>query len=301
MATTLTSDISRMLEVGITDVFMGNLEIYPIEHPGYTTAKTADKETMIYDSMGNIGAASIKTEESNISYRKIAQAYRTTVKMKTITNGIAFSLEAKSYDQYKVTSEADAKELARTMRDFEEERAIRWVNNITASAYALADGQPLATDSRPLKNTPGVFNDTLATSSSLKVPENHKTMIKMFADFKTHANTPFKFYPKKGLSHRYNMADLEEIYASDKKANEFSNTKNVLPGIQWNYSTYMTSTTAWMMWDDRVDHIIFVKYRDTYHNAVEDKKDTLNFYYNAVAQYETGCLPNVGIVYNAGA
>jgi hypothetical protein len=301
MAVTLTSDISRMLDAGITDVFTKNFETFPREYPGFTTAKKADKETMIYDSMGNIGSAQIKDETSNIQYRKIDQAYRTTVKMKTVTNGISFSIEAMSYDLYKVTSEARAKELARTMADFEEERAVRWVNNATSAGYALADGQPIATNSRVLKNTPGVFNSTLATSSSLKVPENHKTMIKKFADFKTHSNTPFKSYPTSGLSHRYNMADIEEIYASDKKANEFSNTKNVLPGIQWTYSTYMTNTNAWLMWDNRFEHVIFVKFKDTYTNSYEDVKDTLNFYYNAVAMYETAALPNIGIVYNAGA
>jgi hypothetical protein len=236
---------------------------------------------MIYDSMGYICAAQIKDETSNIQYRKIDQAYRTTVKMKTITNGISFSIEAQTYDLYAVTAEARAKELARTMADFEEERAIRWVNNATNAAFALADGQPLATDSRPLKNTPGVFNDTLATASSLKVPENHKTMMKMFADFKTHANTPFKSYPTNGLSHRHNMADIEEIYASDKKANEFSNTKNVLPGIQFTYSTYMTSTTAWLMWDNSFEHIAFVKYRDTYNNS---------YYANDDEKHRTFCV-----------
>lgn len=301
MAIGLTSDISRMLEAGITDIFTANFDTFPREYPAFTTRKKADKLTMKYDSMGNIGAAQQKLEGASIQYRKLGQAYQTTVTMETVTNGIAYSMEAQNYDLYKVLMEGDAKELARTMTDYEEEKSIEWINNATATAYALADGQPLATNSRALKNTPGVFNDTYATASSLNDPENHKTMIKMFADFVTHANTPMKSYPTNGLSHRYNMADIEEIYASDKKANEFSNTKNVLPGIQWSYSTYMTDTNAWMMWDKRFEHILFVSYKDTYHNADEDVRETLNFYYNAVALYNTGCLPNIGFVYNDGA
>ena len=301
MAIGLTSDISRMLEAGITDVFTGNFDTFPREYPGFTTHKTADKQTMKYDSMGNIGAAGVKTEGAQINYRKVAQAYQTTVTMETVTNGIAFSIEAQEYDLYKVNAEAQAKELARTMADHEEDKAIEWINNATSSSYALADGQPIATNSRPLKNTAGVFNDTYAAASTLTDPDNHKTMIKMFADFKTHANTPMKSYPTSGLSHRYNMADIEEIYASDKKANEFSNTKNVLPGIQWTYSTYMTDTNAWMMWDNRFEHVLFVEYKGLYHNAYEDVKDTLNFYYNTVAMYNTCALPNIGLVYNDGA
>ena len=301
MATTLTSDISRMLEAGITDVFTTNFESYPLEYPGFTTAKKADKETMKYDSMGNIGAAKIKTESDAIDYKKITQAYQTSIKMKTVTNGISFTIEAQKYDLYKVTAESRAKELARTMREFEEARAIRWIDNATAAAYALADGQPLATDSRPCINAPGTFNDTLAAASSLTDPDNHKAMIKMFADFKNHAGGPMKAYPTNGLTHRYNMSDIEEIYQSDRKANEFSNTKNVLPSIKWTYSTYMSDTNAWAMWDNRFEHILFVEFIKTYTNSYEDVKDTLNFYYNAVAMYETGALPNIGFVYNQGA
>jgi hypothetical protein len=141
----------------------------------------------------------------------------------------------------------------------------------------------------------------LADASSVTDPDNHKTMIKMFPYFKNHAGGPMKTYPKRGLTHRVNMADVEEIYQSDKKAKEMSNTKNVLPSIRWAYSTYAASTTSWMMWDDIYDHILFVSYRDTYNNSDEDVRDTLNFYYNAVAMYETACLPNIGIVFNPGA
>jgi hypothetical protein len=310
MATTLTSDISRMLVAGVTDVFTKNFDSFPLEYPFFTTNKMAKKEEEIYDSVGNIGAASQKTENDSIQYRKIEQAYQTKIKNKTWANGISFTMESDSYDLYGVVSETRAKELARTMREAEESRAIRWIDNATSAAYALADGQPLATNSRPLKNLVGTFNDTLATTSSLNDPENHKTMIKMFPDFKNHAGGPFKTYPTKGMTHRTNMADIEEIYASQNKANEFSNTKNVLNGsidgltskkISWGYSTYMTSTTAWMMWDDTIEHILFQWYKKTYLNSYEDVKDTLNLYVNAVALYETGCLPNIGFVYNQGS
>lgn len=300
MATTLTNDISRMLEAGITDVFTENFNSYPIEWPEYCTKKKADKETMIYDSMGNIAAASQKTEGDEITYRKISQAYQTTVTMKTITNGIRFSIEAKSYDLYKVNAEAQAKELARTMREYEENRAILRINNATSAAYALADGVALASNSHPCLNAAGTFNDTYATAAALEDYDNHKTMIRMFADFKNHAGTPMKSYPTDGLSHRYNMMDIEEIYVSEKKANEFSNTQNVLPSIKWHYSTYMSDTDAWMMWDSRYEHVLFVSYRDTYNNAGEDTEKTLDFWYNAVAMYETCVLPNVGFVYNDG-
>lgn len=301
MATTLTNDISRALEVDVEDFFMENFNAFPLEWPGFCEKRKATKETMKYDSMGNIGAAQIKTEGNNIVYRKIDQAYQTTVSMKTITNGIAFSLEAKTYDQYSVTVEAQSKELARTMREFQENRVVLWLDNVTTAAYALADGQPIATNSRACKNAPGTLNDTYATASALKTPENHKTMIKMFADFKNHAGGKMRSYPTDGISHRYNMGDIEEVYRSENKAQEFSNTKNVLGNINWHYSTYMSDTNAWCMRDKNYPHLILVQYGGMDTNANEDTKDSLSFYYNAVEMYETGCIPNIGIVWNDGA
>ncbi len=300
MAKTLMNDIARMLDVDISDIFTENFESYPIEWPEFVTEKKATKLVMKYDSMGNIDVASIKTESDKIQYRKIGQAYQTTCTMKTIANGIAFSMEAKEFDQYAVTSESQSKELARTMREFQENRVIRWYDNVTTAAYALADGAVWATNSRPCKNSAST-NDTYATASSLKTPENHKTMIKMFADFKNHAGGKMKSYPTDGLTHRYNMGDIQEVYQSDKKANEFSNTKNILEGIKWHYSTYISSTTAWTMYDRRFPNLLFVRYSGIQKNSFEDVKDTLDFYYNVHEIYDTCVLPNIGWVYNAGA
>lgn len=301
MATTLMNDISRMLDADISEVFTENFEAYPIEWPSFVTEKKSNKLVMKYDTMGNISEAYIKTESDNISYRKIQQAYQTSCTMKTIVNGICISLEAKTFDQYSGTSEAHGKELARTMREFEENRVIRWYDNVTTAAYALADGAVWATNSRPLYNCPGTFNDTYATTASLKTPENHKTMIKMFADFKNHAGGKIKAFPTDGLTHRYNMSDIQEVYSSDNKSGEFSNTKNMLPSIQWHYSTYMSDTNGWSMFDRRFPNLCFVKYMGIQKNAIQDVKDTLDFYYNVYEMFETCVIPNPGWVWNDGA
>ncbi len=300
MATTVTNDIARMLEVDLSDVFTDNYNSYPLEWPSFCTERKANKLTMKYDSMGNIDVAQIKTESDTIQYRKITQAYQTSVTMKTVVNGISFSMESKKYDQYSVLVDAQGPELARTMREFEENRVIRHYDNVTSAAYALSDGQAWATNSRPCKNSAST-NDTYATTSSLNTPENHKTMIKMFADFKNHAGGKMKSYPTDGVSHRYNMAQLEENYQSDKKAQEFSNTKNVLPGISWHYSTYISSTTYWGMYDKRYPNLLFVRFSGVEPNSYEDVKDTLDFFYNVNEIFDTVVLPNIGIVHNTGA
>jgi hypothetical protein len=298
MAYTITSDISRMLVEGQRDIFMENFNPFPIEYPQFSTKKSSTKETETYDSLGNLQGAYVKVEGDAISYGKVGQAYQTSIKNQTHVNGYAHSFEAIKYDLYGCINSIKAKELSRTMREEEEETVItQWNNAFTTN---LADGQPLCANAKPLVNS-GSTNDTLATASSLTVPENHKTMIKMFSAFLNHAGGRFKSFPTNGMTHIQNMMDIEEIYGSTLKANEISNTKNSLPKIKWVYATYLASLTAWFMWDSKFEHVLFQEHTGTAFDQDEDKISTKNMYYNAIGLYAAGTLPNIGIVGNAGA
>lgn len=299
MAYTLTSDISRMIVAGQKEIFMKNFDPFPIEYTAFVTEKTSKKKTETYDSMGNLQAASVKNEGDAINYGKITQAYQTSITNVVVANGISFTMESIKFDLYGCINSAKAKELARTMREAEETEAIsHWDNAFTTN---LADGVPLATNARPCVNAIGTVNDTLATASSLNNPENHKTMIKMFADFKNHAGGKIKTFPNKGLTCIQNMMDIEEVYGSSNKANEISNTKNSLPKIKWVYSTYIADTNAWHMWDDKFENVLFQWFEKTSFGNDEDKISTKNLYLNAVAIYKAGVLPAIGIVCNQGA
>lgn len=297
MAYNITSDISRMITAGQKEVFLNNFDNYPLEYPSFTTEKSANKKTETYDSMGNLKGAEIKVEGDSISYGKVDQAYQTSITNNTVANGYAVSIEAMKYDLYGVINSIKAKELARTMRVKEEETAIYWIDN--ATSVNLADGVPLASNSHPLINSAST-NDTLATSSSIADPDSHQTMINMFYDFKNHQGTVQKCTAKKGLTHAKNMFSVEEVYKSINKAAEESNTKNVLPNIQWNYSTYMSSTSAYMLWDTEYENILMQWFMKTEFDQDEDKISTKNMYLNAIAMYNSGCLVPMGLVYNAG-
>lgn len=298
MAFTMTDDISRMLLAGQKEIFTRNMQAYPLEYPRFTTKKTSNKETETYDSMGNLKAAAQKLEGDAITYGKVRQAYQTSITNKTWANGYEFTMEAMEYDLYGVINSAKALELARTMRDLEETNAIYWIDN--AATVNLADGVPLASDSKPLRDS-AATNDTLATASSIADPDNHKTMINQFYGFLNHAGGKMKARPTNGFTHYVNQLTVEEVYRSMNKANEMSNTKNTLPTISWSYSTYMSSQTAWLMRDSSYEHVLFQWFKKTTFDNDYDKRYTKNMYFNSIAMYQTGCLPNIGIVYNPGA
>jgi len=297
MAYNVTSDISRMIVAGQKEIFMDNFDNYPLEYPSFTTEKSSNKQTETYDSMGNLKSAEVKVEGDSIAYGKVDQAYQTSIKNLTVANGYAVTIEAQKFDLYGVINSIKAKELARTMRVKEEETAVYWIDN--ATAVNLADGVPLASNSHPLVNS-ALTNDTLATAASIADPDSHQTAINMFYDFKNHQGKVQKCVAKKGLTHAKNMFAVEEVYKSINKAIEDTNTKNVLPNIQFCYSTYMSSTTAWMLWDTDYEHVLMQWFMKTEFDQDEDKINTKNLYLNAIAMYNSGCLVPMGLIYNAG-
>ncbi len=295
MARTITTDISRMIVAGQKEIFLKNFESFPLEYPGFTTPKKATKKAETYDGMGNLGATVEKVEGNAIVYNKVEQAYQTTVTNKTWANGFQHTMEAIKYDLYGTARSAKAKELSRTMREAEETRAILRFDN--AFATNLADGAPLCTNSRPQFNTGG-FNDTLTTGALS--PTTLNGAVQMFSQFKNHQGGPMKCIPTDGMTHAYNMLTVEEIMKSVLRAYELSNTKTVTPNLSWHYSHYLTSTTAWFIWDRNFEHVLMQWFMKTQFGEDEDKINTKDMYFNSVAIYESGVLPNVGIVGSVG-
>lgn len=296
MAYTITSDISRMIVAGQKEIFTRNFDSFPIEYPEFTTAKSAQKKVETYDSMGNLPGVQQKPEGDAINYGKVAQWVQTSITNLTWANGYQVTIEAIKYDLYGVVNSVRAQELARTMREGEETRAILRLDN--AFTTNLADGAPLCTNSRPLANKAGVFNDTLTTGGL--TPDNLKTAVNMFGSFLNHQGGQMKSTPTDLCTHFVNMLTVEEILQSMNKAYEFSNTKNVLPKLTGHYSHYLASQTAWFVWDRTFEHVLFQTFLPTEFDSDEDKINTKNLYLNAIAMYETGVLPNIGIVGSTG-
>lgn len=296
MAYTITTDISRMILAGQKEIFLKNYDQFPIEYTMFTTPKTAMKKTETYDSMGNLKSAEEKPEGDAITYGKVEQAYQTSITNKTWANGFQHTLEAIKYDLYGVVNSAKAKELSRTMRELEETNAIRPWNE--AFDTALADGVALCSNSKPLFNIAGIFNDTLITGAL--TPDNIKAAVQQFTLFKNHQNGQMKSVPNQIFTHAYNMITVEEILASQKKAYEFSNTENKLPMLKGVYSHYITNRSAWFIEDTTYEHVLMQWFMKTDFDFDEDKRSTKNVYLNAVAIYQSGALPNIGIVGSSG-
>lgn len=302
MAVGLTADISRMVVLGNKEVFTGNFDTVPREYQGYTTAKTASKKTEYYDSMGNLAAGYEKTENMTLTYSKVVQAYQTSCAIKGWANGYAHSKESIMFDLFNVINSVKAKELARTMLDLEEARAIRHLDNAFATD-TLADGVYLCSATHPCKDASGTYNDTLLDAVTMG-PDAIKAGIQSFVDFKNHQGGPMVSFPDRFITHKWNMMTYEEIFGSPNQAYEMSNTKNVIPRLKPVYLTRLTSKTAYFFEDSTYEHIIFQRFKGAaleFNNAENKVTNPGDMYINAIDYYNTCVLPNIGIAGSAGA
>ncbi len=300
MAILSQSDISRMVVLGNKEVYDTYDKSIPREYPGYTTPKTATKWVEYYDSMGNLAAGYEHFENTKLTYSKVAQAYQTSCTIRIWANGFAHTEVAIASDLFGVINSIKASELAQTMIDLEEERAVYWLNHAFATE-TLADSVYLCSDTHPCKDASGTYNDTLTTGALSY--DNLKAAVRQFVLFKNHAGRPITSTPRRLITHAYNQTEVDEIVGSPNVPHEISNTKNVLPKLTPVYLHYLDSQTAYFLEDPRYEHILFQRlkgYGLQFENAENKVDNPGDIYINARAYYNCCALPNVGIVGSVG-
>lgn len=285
----------RMVVAGQKEVFTDNFKVIKTSYDRAVTFKESNKKAETYDSVGNLKAAEKKPEGAAINYGGIDQAYQTTITNETTANGYAVTFEAMDDDLYAAIKDAQASELARTMKVAEEKEAWGVYNN--AFTTVGADGKVLCANDHPLKNSASV-NDNLTTGALS--PANVKTGLNLFNDFKNHAGDPFDCDANQIITHKNNMFTVQEILKSSNIAYEQSNTENVLPKLEEVYTKYLASQTAWFLRDKNIANVVFQWRKKTAFNEDIDKRSTLNIYLNAVARYKASFISPFGIVGSTG-
>jgi phage major head subunit gpT-like protein len=257
MANGRKTDIQRMTEAGVDMIFkktakMPRKKLYPM----ICTEVKQPKEIGIYDSMGDITAASIKPEGDAVSFDALEQAYQTTITSKTVAKGVEATLEKLEYDLYGVVNKTFGVPLQRVMQIYKEIEIADHYNH--GFATTGADGQFIFDTDHPLVNST-LENSNLATGAL--TPDNLIAAKNMFIDIKDQAGMPFDTYPTTLLINDKKQYVAMQILESQLVAFELSNTKNVVNALQPirivanRYIDYNTSTdvSPWFLIDDSLE------------------------------------------------
>lgn len=254
MAIGRVSDIINLTEAGIDEVF--NREVSrprKLEYKNICREVSGDKKIYKHQSIGNLGPAVTKPEGDTITYRKIEEAYETTIEATTKSNGAAATLEQLEYDLEGVVSAIFGAPLVDTMIVKKEKEVADVYNN--AFTATGPDGVAWIANAHPLVNNNLVTNDNLLTGEmSTTTIQTAKNMFNFIYD---QAGEFMDTAPTHLLIHPNKLFLALQLLNSQLMALELSNTKNVLQDVapikivtnRW--LTYNTSTdvSPWFMLD----------------------------------------------------
>lgn len=291
------ANFSRYLSDKITELFLENLKAPQMEeYLAFTTAKTSTKDEEIYDSIGNLSAAEEKIEGGPLHYEQVSQMYQTTVINKTYDRGFYETWEAIEDDVEKVINKINTGAMIRAMVVKRETNVATVVDGVFTATGA--DGVAYAANNHPLDTAKtALVNDNLMTSGDI-TPGNVETGCNMFNDIKDFAGNRFSSKARAILTHANNEMKVKEVFLSNLKANELSNTKNALPTLQQIYGTYI-SKTYWHLLDTMIPSFIFQRRSKLQPFEDQDKVSTLNYYWAMVERYRVAQIhPGFGHISN---
>lgn len=257
MADTRVSDIARMTEAGVNEVFYAAAKKPRVlEYKPICREVKGDKQICKYDSLGAIGPAVVKAEGDTITFRKLEQAYETTIESTTKTNGVMASIEALKYDLKGVVEKTFGEPLVRTMITLKE-KAVADVYNDSFATNG-ADGVAQVSNAHPLVNSALVNDNLLTGEMSTTTIVAAKNMFNRIYD---QAGELFDTAPTHLLIHPNKLYLALQLLNSQLMALELSNTKNVLQDVHAlkiitnRYLDYNTGTDAspWFLLDKTLD------------------------------------------------
>lgn len=286
------ADLSRAMYLNTKEVFKKTLKKNRKEEwKECVTLKESDKMEENYDSVGNLKPAEEKLEGQPITYGKIEEAYVTTIKNRTWSNGFMVSMEAKEDEKWDVVDVAKTEELARTILQLRERNVAAVWNSVTTRVGA--DGVALAAANHPLKNSTAVNNNLISGAFNLA---NYQDGVNRFNEWKNHAGDLFDTMATHILAHSNRQT---EIYAMLQSANvpfEQSNTKNTIEKLTPIFNRYINKLMVHLI-DKSIDSVVMQRRKGIITEYDYDKRSTFNWFFNVHERYEVGAInPGFGFL-----
>ena len=147
----LACDTGNLIYAGVEEVFSAAAQAqYPVDYKNIVREVPLQDLYGYYETMGDLGAARLHSEEADIMYHKIEWNNRTTITSRVYENGVKGSLESMHFDKYNIIESYFGKPLVQTMVNMKERVVAEIYNGVFSDTGA--DGVALAAATHPLKN-----------------------------------------------------------------------------------------------------------------------------------------------------
>ena len=143
-------------------------------------------------------------------------------------------------------------------RNAVEENTVLLLDN--AFTTAQYDGKVMCATDHPYRKT-GLAGTQSNLATGALSDTNVKAGINLFNTINDEAGKRIRMRPNKLITHANNQWDVATIFQSQQRSGTANNDKNVLPDMEFVFSTFMSSQTAWFLQSKQHKMIHFFRVR----------------------------------------
>lgn len=239
----MTGQFNNLWTRKIDETFFEAWDEEPEEWSKYLLNETSNQHNETYQSFAGTARWKTKAEMQNAQQDTFELADLIVTEHTPYGVEIILSREDIDDQQYGETMEMTA-DAGRAGRNTVEQNSIGVLDNaFTTTQY---DGKVLCASDHPYRKT-GVTGtqSNLATGALSDV--NVKAGINLFNTLNDEAGKRIRMRPSKLITHANNQFEVATIFQSSQRAGTANNDTNTLPNMEFVFSTFLSSQTAWFL------------------------------------------------------
>jgi hypothetical protein len=239
----MTGQFNNLWTRKIDETFFEAWDEEPEEWPKYLRNETSNQHNETYQSYAGISNWKPKAEMQNAQQDTFNLADLIVTEHTPFGVEVVLSREMIADSKYDEVMEM-TRDAGHAGRNTVEENSATVLDNaFTVDQY---DGEPMCSASHPYRKT-GVSGVQTNLASGALSDTNIKAGINLFNSLNDEAVKRIRMRPNKLITHANNQWDVATIFESSLRSGTANNDKNVLPSMEFVYSTFMASQTAWFL------------------------------------------------------
>ena len=273
------------------------------EWPAIVTKVSEEKEVGTYLTVGDIGNATLHTEGDAYTYEGLSEDWKTELTIQTYGKGVIATRKQMKDDQTMSVKGMYGTKLIRSMIETKEQIVADVYND--GFSTAMADGVYVFSNTHPLSNAPGKYNDNLITGAL--TTDNIKAAVNQFSLIKNQAGNRYPTRATHLLVNAMEQFTVYELLQSQLMAYELINTVNSIGkvnpfGVILNHYIDHTSDgdtySPWFMLDKTIpDAGVVYQYRGGMNVETETDFDTKDYKSTCEEEYVVGAVsPGFGMI-----
>lgn len=239
----VTGQFDNLYTRKIDETFFEAWDEEPEEWPKFLHNETSNQHNETYQSFAGVSNWSVKAEMQNANQDQINLG--DLIVTEHTPYGIEIIMSREMIDDAKYNEVMDmTRDAGHAGRNTVEANSATVLDNaFTVNGY---DGVPLISASHPYRKTglSGVQSN-LATGGITDT--NIQAGINLFNTLNDESGKRIKMSPSKFITHKNNQFTVATVFQSTQRAGTANNDKNTLPDMEYVFSTFMNSQTAWFL------------------------------------------------------